>query len=326
MTAFGYLVMNLVHMGSPAPLPPPDRRDPTPLYFWLSNMLRARIESLEHPSGTRLPTERGLAEVYRVSRVTVRQALDMLAREGLIRRDRGRSGGTFVRDAPARTPTDKLSGSFDTLFSKRHVSRIDVLAFDVRPSNAAISAVLRVPAGTPVRYVERILVTPVGAVAHVRNFLPLTRARRLTRSDLETMMLQEALRKHGTRLVRVEDEVEAALADTHEAGLLDLRPGRPLLSLRRVFFAARNEPVNLTLLLIASDRYKMTVTLRKAAARRRPAAEAREEPHATGIHRPGQHRRSDVPPPGERGAPRRGLRRAPGSRRGDDRERGDRSR
>jgi len=69
-----------------------DGGDPTPLYFRLKTLLNRGIESLAHPPGSRLPSERRLAEIYGVSRVTVRQALDSMRREGAVRRAR-RPGG-----------------------------------------------------------------------------------------------------------------------------------------------------------------------------------------------------------------------------------------
>ena len=89
--------------------------DPTPLYFTLKNVLVSRIRSLEFPPGSRLPAERQLAEGYGVSRITVRQALQALTRDGLVRRERGRQGGTFVCES--REHDVRPSGSFESLFS-----------------------------------------------------------------------------------------------------------------------------------------------------------------------------------------------------------------
>jgi DNA-binding FadR family transcriptional regulator len=53
--------------------------------------------------GTRLPPERELAEQLGISRSTLRQALTTLVQSGHLKSLRGRSGGTFVSEAPPMT-------------------------------------------------------------------------------------------------------------------------------------------------------------------------------------------------------------------------------
>ncbi len=236
--------------------------DPTPLYFRLEGILRAAIESRQYPPGSALASERELGEFYGVSRITVRRALGALQRDGLIRRGRGRGGGTFVRRVSRKPQAVKLFGSFDTLLSTRQISRIEVLAFEVRPAPSEIERVLQLSADERARFVERILFSPQGPVAHVRNFLPLACGADLSRSELRRMMLNDALRRHGVKFAEIQDEVEACVADSRIAAMLDVRPGTPLLSIQRLFLAPGGEPVNLTALLIRSDRYKVTVRLR----------------------------------------------------------------
>jgi DNA-binding FadR family transcriptional regulator len=60
------------------------------------------------PPGTRLPPERELAEQLGISRSTLRQALTTLVQSGHLKSLRGRSGGTFVADAP---PTSSGGGT-----------------------------------------------------------------------------------------------------------------------------------------------------------------------------------------------------------------------
>ena len=50
--------------------------------------------------GSRLPSERELAEELRISRSTLRQALTTLVQSGHLTSARGRSGGTFVAERP----------------------------------------------------------------------------------------------------------------------------------------------------------------------------------------------------------------------------------
>lgn len=67
--------------------------------------VRTAINLGRFKPGERLPTERELAEMLRVSRTTVREAMAVLEAEGLIEVRRGRSGGMVVLDVQ-RTPAE----------------------------------------------------------------------------------------------------------------------------------------------------------------------------------------------------------------------------
>jgi GntR family transcriptional regulator, arabinose operon transcriptional repressor len=72
----------------------------------LTNYFRERILDGRLPAGTRLPTDNELADEYQLSRDTVRQALAILADEGLIERVQGR--GTFVCQPPATSTSTPI--------------------------------------------------------------------------------------------------------------------------------------------------------------------------------------------------------------------------
>ena len=72
---------------------------PVPRYAQLSALLRGRIERGQWRPGSQLPTLEGLMSEFGVARVTARQAINLLAREGLVSAQRGR--GTFVTGRPA---------------------------------------------------------------------------------------------------------------------------------------------------------------------------------------------------------------------------------
>jgi GntR family transcriptional regulator len=246
--------------------PGPGRRlassssDPTPLYFTLKNVLVSRIRSLEFPPGSRLPAERQLAETYGVSRITVRQALQGLTRDGLVRRERGRQGGTFVGES--REHDVRSCGSFESLFSSRHLKRIELRTFDKRRGNEEVCQALHLPPQSAISYLETRLVGEAGPIAHVRAFMPVSVGARLRRRDLRSRLLQELLlRTPGIKIAEMRDEVEACLADSVSAQVLDLGVGRPLLRVRRTLLAPGDEPIHVSVMLIASERY--TVTLRE---------------------------------------------------------------
>lgn len=72
-----------------------DHDSPLPVYYQIAVDLRRRIAGGEWRTGSRLPSEPALAEQYAVSRMTLRQAVLELSKEGILARRRGQ--GTFVR-------------------------------------------------------------------------------------------------------------------------------------------------------------------------------------------------------------------------------------
>lgn len=67
-----------------------------PLYAQIANEMRLNIQAEIWPEGKRIPTEMVLCDIYHVSRITIRKAIDELVKENLLVRIR--SKGTFVQD------------------------------------------------------------------------------------------------------------------------------------------------------------------------------------------------------------------------------------
>jgi GntR family transcriptional regulator len=94
-----------------------DRHAMTPMYHQLAEFLRGQIRSGELEAGKLLPSERALMQKYGLSRNTVRQAVDQLAREGLIVREHGH--GTYVS-----TLSNKFHYMLDTFYENRDLLKL----------------------------------------------------------------------------------------------------------------------------------------------------------------------------------------------------------
>jgi len=84
-----------------------------PLYYQLETILRKKITSGDFPPEAPLPSEEMLAAEYGVSRITVRQALSYLEKDGYVLRQRGK--GTFVTDKISGLDLPRFSGSIEDL-------------------------------------------------------------------------------------------------------------------------------------------------------------------------------------------------------------------
>ncbi len=86
---------------------------PVPLYRQLADLLRREISEGQHAVGDRIESEHSLAQRHTVGRPTVRQATDMLVREGVLQRRRG--AGTFVLPTTERVDLFSLVGTSEAL-------------------------------------------------------------------------------------------------------------------------------------------------------------------------------------------------------------------
>jgi len=94
-------------------------------YHQLATVFRRHIETGIWEVGSQIPTVIELAESYDVARETVRQALGMLAADGLIRRFRAK--GTFVTAAPREQSWCQLETNFLGLLQAREGAQIELL-------------------------------------------------------------------------------------------------------------------------------------------------------------------------------------------------------
>lgn len=92
-----------------------DRRGKIPAYIQVAAALRRRIETGEWQPSEKISTLEELEEEFRVARVTVRQAVDLLEREGLVKRQQGR--GTFVNDTVNDKRWMTLETSWDSVIA-----------------------------------------------------------------------------------------------------------------------------------------------------------------------------------------------------------------
>src|SRR5438309_10840627 len=85
-------------------------REGRPAHTQIEERLAEAIAAGELRPGDRLPPERELAERFGVSRMTLRHALESLARRGMLVRARGRRGGTFVGEPKIERDLTTVAG------------------------------------------------------------------------------------------------------------------------------------------------------------------------------------------------------------------------
>ena len=211
------------------------------------------------PPGSRLPSERALAEHFGVSRVTLRRALDELADTGVI----ARTGAAWavVTSAIGEPPNELMS--FSEMAALRGLTPGGrVLERNVRPATIDQAEALGLAPGAPLLELERLRSMDDVPILIDRTRIPLSVAPGLDEIDLEETSLYEVLEsRFEMRPTRARFTVEAIAADQRHADLLGLRPGEPLLRCLQQTEDEAGRQIELCEMAYRGDRYRFRATL-----------------------------------------------------------------
>lgn len=209
---------------------------PVPRYAQLADLLRQRISRGVWPKGRKLPSLEELVREFGVARVTVRQAVDLLAREGLLSPEPGR--GTFVTGVPAQDRWLKLETSLKALAD---VYRNDKPKLTLIEEASAIPP-LREGDGKPAphyRFMRRVHSRVESGVDEAYSLISLYLDDRLFRRAPARFRTETAipvlLELPRVKVARARQTVTISTADIEVAKYLEVPLNSPVALVRRVF-------------------------------------------------------------------------------------------
>jgi GntR family transcriptional regulator len=236
------------------------REAPDPLYLQLKDSIAAEIRAGGYRSHQRLPSERELANQFNVSRMTVRQAMLELVRDGMIYTRVGK--GTFVAAPKIDQQLRALTGFSQEVRARGGQPTSRVLQATVLPGPPEATAALRLSSQAEVVLLARLRLADDIPLAAEFAYLPHALVPGLLRHNFGRESLYDVLESvYGIKLTQAEQSLEAALADPRELELLELTPPAAVLRMQRLTMRDDGVPVEYVLSAYRGDRYKFHSTL-----------------------------------------------------------------
>jgi GntR family transcriptional regulator len=236
----------------------PERLPRGPKGQALREILEGLVASLA--PGSRLPSERVLAERYALARMTVRTEVDRLVAEGAIYRLHGR--GTFVAQPRVRQAVEFSSFTEDMRARGMKPGSI-VRSQEALEATPWQAATLEIPAGAPVALIERLRTADGTPMALERAHLPVDRLPGVEKADFARGSLFEVLGRYGVALREADQRVVAVAIGREEAELLDVRDGQPGLLFHTLARDAAGTPAYYATSLYRGDRYEIELHQRR---------------------------------------------------------------
>jgi Transcriptional regulators len=240
----------------------PDNLSPVPLYYQIERFLRGLIDRGELTVDQMLPPETELAEIFGVSRSTMRQAIAELVHSDLLYRQKGR--GTFVRPPKIVGQSLQILTSFDDeIRRKGRIPGTKVLEQKIVTSPEQVCTALGLVSGAKVLYLRRLRFVDGEPVLFFETYLPADKYPGLEATDFERSSLYDTLEtRYNTRVDRVIRRVEVSNADRTEAELLGIKRGDAIFRVTFTGYRAE-EPVEYSTTRYRGDKNEFVVELRR---------------------------------------------------------------
>lgn len=232
-----------------------------PRYSQIIDYYRSLIESGKLAEGDRIPTEEAIGELFGVSRITVRQALDGLAQGGYIYKIQGK--GSFVSAKKAGMQLNHLIGFSDEMRGIGMEPSTVLIDQSLTEAGETVAAALKLEKDQKVYQISRVRCADGIAMAVEKVCLPFSRFAGLENFDLGQSLYALLRQKYGCEPVRAAQSIQAGLANSADAKLLQIKTGSPVLRITRTAYDSADAPFEYTESVYRGDKYIFNVTLEK---------------------------------------------------------------
>ena len=228
-----------------------------PTYIRLKEMIQKKIENRDFVPGDPLPSERTLAAMHGLSRMTVRQALSELVAAGALYREQGR--GTFVS---ARKMQQRNIASFSqTVRQKGFTPSTKVVEFSSIKPSSDIAEKLMVQKDMPVYRALRLRFADVTPVALEDVFIPFHICPGLKQKDLKTSLYQLINHKFNHKIGSADSSVSALNPSAKQQGYLGIKRNMPVLKINSLYYSASGTTLYYERAIYRADMYEYNIRI-----------------------------------------------------------------
>ncbi|MFJ9462255.1 GntR family transcriptional regulator [Viridibacillus arvi] len=236
-----------------------DKNSKVPLYLQLMEVLIKKIEGKEYVENEQLPSERELCEIYKLSRITVRQALQDLEREGYIYKLHG--VGTFVASKSYNQNLVKLYSFTNEMEKLGKKPTTEVLSFNVFAIDDRLAKKMNLYPLEEVYKIVRLRFADGEPLMHETSYLPKKIFPNLTENDLNERSMYDIFHQdYQIGVTKATERLSATLIQEQEAKYLKVKGNQPGMLIKRYAYH-HEELIGYNISVALGDKFSYTVEL-----------------------------------------------------------------
>jgi GntR family transcriptional regulator len=215
-----------------------DKSSPLPLYHELKESLAEKIARNEWKPGEKIPSEAELCKEYYVSRITVRKAIEILERSGMLIKYQGK--GTFVTNVTMEHELSKFYSFSEEIKQRGMIETVQILSFNVVNASDVAREKLSLNYGDKVIALKRLRMANGMPYTVETSHIPLELCAALTADSIEKNGLYNSMRALGIFPERIVEKLRATAVGKADAVLMDIKPNSPAIELERLTYFGVN--------------------------------------------------------------------------------------
>ena len=237
-----------------------DAQDPAPLYAQVEHQLATEIAAGRWAVHEQLPTEDQLIDMFGVSRITIRRAIQNLVTRGVVEVRRGR--GTFVATPRITQELTELSGFVEDMQVLGKHPTAQVLTIEKVIANADVAKALDLGADAKVVRILRVRLADGVPISLDETFLPEVIGTKIVNHDLETEPIFGLLeQRYDLPLIEADYEMEATIASPDISSPLQIAPGSAIFLIKRTSYTNGRVPIDFERLHYRGDAIRFATRL-----------------------------------------------------------------
>lgn len=211
-----------------------------PVYIQIHDKIKVDIENGVWAIGDRLPSERELATHFNVSRMTLRQAIQTLADEGILERKIG--SGTYVaRKKVQEKMTGTTSFTEIMLSQNRKPSSRTISYYSAKPSSSEMEK-LNLGSEDQILRMERIRFADNLPICFEVTSVPYSLIKQYSKAEITQSLYKTLEEKGGNKIGHANQTISSMLASEKIADYLEIKRGDAILRLRQVSYLEDGQP------------------------------------------------------------------------------------
>lgn len=233
-----------------------------PAYISIYNDIRKKIETNDWQVGQKLPSERTLAKVYNVSRMTLRQAVQVLVRDGLLVRRVG--AGTFVARKKVQEKMEGVTGFSELIKAQGQEPSLKTVSFVEVIPNDTEKKILCLGDHDKIVRIERIRYGDNNPICYEVASVPLNLLTGLGKEELVHSLYTAIQKSSGHQIGRAEQRVTAVLSNEKISRFLAIPRASAILKVQQVSYLDDDRPFELVTAQYVGDRFEFYLERRNS--------------------------------------------------------------